>query len=191
MLAGAVLAGGMSRRFGRNKALEVFRGKRLIDHGLETLRPFCDPLFVVANDLEPYYDVRASLVRDILPREGPLGGIFTALFFSPHDWLLVKATDMPFLKPGLVEGMLAAREGADLVAPLRGGYFEPLLALYSKRCIPVIAEALEKGERQIVSFYKKMRVKTIGEEEWRLWDPEGASFRNVNTPEDWEQLQWN
>jgi molybdopterin-guanine dinucleotide biosynthesis protein A len=99
---------------------------------------------------------------------------------------------MPFLAPELARALIRmSGGGADLVAPVHENYFEPLLALYSKRCLPAIAESLENGERQIVSFYKKVRVKTLAEEEWRPLDPEGGSFRNVNTPGDWERLQWS
>jgi molybdopterin-guanine dinucleotide biosynthesis protein A len=181
----------MSRRFGRNKALEVFRGKRLIDHGIESLRSFCDPIMVVANDLEAYYNVSAALIQDIIPREGPLGGIYTALLFSPHEWVFVKATDMPFLAPELVSAMLKMRERTDLVVPLYNDRYEPLLALYNKRCLPAIVKAIEAGERQIISFYKKVKVKTLAEKDWRAIDPEGRSFWNINTPEDWEKLQWS
>ncbi len=191
MLTGVVLAGGKSSRFGRNKALEVLRGKRLIDHGVEMLRNHCDPILVVANDLNPYYDIDAVLIQDVIPNEGPLGGIYTGLLFSPHDWVFVRATDMPFMVPELLDGMLSLRENADVVAPRRGEYYEPLLALYSRRCIPAIASALEAGERQIVSFYRKVKVRTVPEEDWRAFDPEGRSFWNVNTPEDWEKLQWS
>jgi molybdopterin-guanine dinucleotide biosynthesis protein A len=191
LLTGAILAGGESRRFGRNKALEVFRGKRLIDHNIETVKAFCNPVFVVANDLSPYYDVAGTLIQDIQLHQGPLGGIYTALLFSPHDWVLVKATDMPFLTPDLVKFMLKMKQGGDVVVPSHKGWYEPLLALYHRRCLSVIAEVLEKNEKQIVAFYSKAKVKVLSEEEWRSIDPEGRSFWNVNVPEDWERLKWS
>lgn len=185
MLTGAVLAGGKSLRYGRNKAMEVFQGKRLIDRAVESLQAFCDPVLVVANDLSQYYDVPATLILDMLQHQGPLGGIYTALLFSPHEWVFVRATDMPFLAPELVGMMLAMKEGFDVVVPLSKGRYEPLLALYNRRCLPAVAAALEGNERQIVAFYPKVKVKSLPEEEWHVVDPEGLSIRNVNTPEDW------
>ena len=99
------MAGGESRRFGRNKALEPYRGKRFIDHCVESLRTHCEPVLLVANDLSLYYDVDATLIRDVITHQGPLGGIYTALLFSPWEWVLVKATDMPFLVVELVQMM--------------------------------------------------------------------------------------
>jgi len=191
MLTGAILAGGESRRFGRNKALEEFQGKRLIEWGLESLRRFCDPLLVVANDLSLYYDVQATLVQDIIPRQGPLGGIYTALLFSTHDWVMVKATDMPFLVPELLNLMEGLKEGADAVVPLYNNKYEPLLAVYHRRCIPAIADVLEGTERKVVSFYRRIKLRALDEDAWRSVDKDGRSFWNINTLEDWEQLQWN
>ncbi len=188
-LAGAVLAGGKSLRFGKNKTLEVFHGKRLIDRAVDSLRSFCDPVLVAANDLSIYADVQATLVRDIFPHQGPLVGLYTALLFSPHEWLFVKAGDMPFLVPELVQLMLSTREDADAVVPLTNGMYEPLLALYSRRCIPAIAAVLEEQKRQIFTFYSKMKVRTIPEEEWRIADPHALSAKNVNTPEDWTAIE--
>jgi molybdenum cofactor guanylyltransferase len=191
VLTGAILAGGRSLRFGRNKALEVFEGNRLIDRGVDGLRPYCDPVLVVANDLGPYFDVRATLVQDIVPHYGPLGGVYTALLFSPNHWVITRATDMPFLIPDLLQMMLDIREGCDAVVPLLNERYEPLLALYSRRCIPAIADLIESGERKVMAFYRKVRMHYLAETEWRSVDPEGLSFKNVNTPEDWKQLRWN
>ena len=191
MLTGAILAGGRSLRYGKNKALEVFEGKRLIDREVDGLRPYCDPVLVVANDLGPYIDARATLVQDIVPHHGPLGGVYTALLFSPNNWVLTRATDMPFLIPELLKMMLDMREGCDAVVPLLNERYEPLVALYSRRCLPAIADLMESGERKVMAFYKKVRMHYLSEAEWRSVDPEGLSFKNVNTPEDWKQLGWN
>lgn len=188
MLTGAILAGGKSSRYGKNKALETFRGQRFIDRAVDSLRPHCSPVFVVARDLKLYFDVQATLLQDVLAEQGPLGGIYTALLFSPHDWVFARATDMPFLAPELLTLMRRMQEGCDVVVPLWDGWYEPLVALYHRRCYPVIADMLERGEHQIVALYKKMKVREISEKMWRTVDPEGMSFKNVNRPQDLDLL---
>lgn len=188
MLTGAVLAGGRSLRYGRNKALEVFQGRRLVDRAVEALRELCSPVLVIANDLAPFVGVGAGLVRDIVPHQGPLGGIYTALLFSPNEWVVVRATDMPLFVPEMVHRMLGLSRGADAVVPRAGGQYEPLFALYHRRCIPAIADVLEGPRRNVISFYAKIRLRHFEEDQWRPVDPEGLSFRNVNTPEDWSRL---
>lgn len=187
-MTGAVLAGGQSRRFGRNKALEALHGERLLDRALRGLRPWCRTCLVVANDLLPYVAAQATLVRDVVPNQGPLGGILTALLFSPTPWVLVKATDMPFLEPALVERMVPMRSGADVVVPLRDGFYEPLFALYHIRCLPLIAALLERGEKQIVRFYTGVRVARLEEDLWRPLDPAGLTFQNINTLDEFQRI---
>lgn len=190
MIAGAVLAGGESRRFGRNKALEVFQGVRLIDRAVANLAHVCDPVMVVANDLIPYADLNVLLVRDVVPRFGPLAGIFTALYFSPHPWVFVRATDMPFLDLSLAQAMVSLTHTpqADVIVLKKGENFEPLMALYHVRCLPHIRRCIEADRRQIISFYRSARVHAVEESQWRLYDPEGMSLWNINTPEDWQRM---
>lgn len=190
MLTGAILAGGKSVRYGRNKALEGFRGKSLIEHAVTSMAGLCDPVLVVANDLTLYLHLPVTLVQDVIPHQGPLGGIYTALLFSPHPWVLAKATDMPLLVKDLARMMVAFREGYDVVLPILNDRHEPLLALYSRHCLAPIATALEKGERRIISFFPKVKVRVLPEAEWRAVDPKGLSFSNINTPENLEQLRW-
>ncbi len=117
MITGAVLAGGKSLRFGKNKAFQQLGGKRFIDLAIESLRPFCDPVMAVVSEIEPYLDTGVMLVQDIIQHRGPLGGIYTALMFSPAEWVFVRATDMPFLVPELASMIIDAKEGFDAVVP--------------------------------------------------------------------------
>jgi molybdopterin-guanine dinucleotide biosynthesis protein A len=130
------------------------------------------------------------LVQDIIPHQGPLGGIYTALVFSPSEWVFIKATDMPFLVPEMASLILAAqRQRFDVVVPKIGDFFDPLLALYNRRCLPVIARQLQAPDkRQVVAFYRTIRLRTITEAEWRKVDPEGLSFKNVNTLSDLAEI---
>jgi molybdopterin-guanine dinucleotide biosynthesis protein A len=189
MITGAVLAGGKSLRFGKNKALQQYGGKRLLEWAIESLRPFCDPIMVVVNDIGPYMDAGVMLAMDMIPHQGPLGGIYTALLFSPVEWVLVKATDMPFLVPDLASLLIEAKDGFDAVVPKLNDSYDPLVALYNRRCLPAIARRLAvPDERRVIGFYREIRLRTIAEEKWRKVDPEALSFKNVNTPSDLADL---
>ena len=189
MITGAVLAGGKSLRFGKNKAFQQLRGKRFIDLAIESLRPFCDPVMAVVSAIEPYLDTGVMLAQDIIEYRGPLGGIYTALLFSPAEWVFVRATDMPFLVPELASMIIDAKEGFDAVVPKMNEYYDPLLALYNRRCIPAIARQLrEPDNRQVIGFYRKIRIRTLTESEWRKVDPDALSFKNVNTLSDLAEI---
>ena len=189
MIAGAVLAGGRSLRFGKNKAFQQLRGKRLVDLAIESLRPFCNPVMAVVSAIGPYMDTGVMLAQDIILHQGPLGGFYTALLFSPVEWVFVKATDMPFLVPELACLIIDAKEGFDAVVPKVNEYYEPLLAMYNRRCLPAIARQLgEPDKRQVTGFYRKIRIRAVTEREWRKVDPEALSFKNVNIPSDLAEI---
>ncbi|MGC9964551.1 MAG: molybdenum cofactor guanylyltransferase [Syntrophobacteraceae bacterium] len=189
MITGAVLAGGKSLRFGKNKAFQQYGGKRLLDRAIESLSPFCDSIMVVVNEIGPYLDTGLMLAMDVIPHQGPLGGIYTALLFSPLEWVLVKATDMPFLVPEMASLLIESKDGFDAVVPKFKDNYDPLVALYNRRCLPAIARRLAMpDERRVIGFYGEIRLRTIAEEIWRKVDPDALSFKNVNTPSDLAEL---
>ena len=56
-------------------------------------------------------------------------------------------------------------------------------------CIDAIAEQLEDGQRRIVSFFPQVHVRNLADEFWQNVDPQGLSFRNINTPEEYFRLR--
>ena len=81
-MVGTILAGGKSRRFGRNKSLEFFQGERLIERQVRTLRSLFPEVMIVTNTPELYLDLDVTIVQDIIPGLGPLGAIYTGLLFA-------------------------------------------------------------------------------------------------------------
>ncbi len=188
-VTGVILAGGRSKRFGRNKALEIFKDERLIDRGIRLLKEFFREILVITNEVDSYIGIDATIVKDIIPFFGPLGGIYTALLFSVNDWIFVRAVDMPFLSHDLVNIMLRySGENFDVIVPLSEKGYEPLCAMYNRRCVSFIAKCIEKDDRRIVSFFNRVKVKKIDAGDWRTVDPDGLSFVNINTLEEFSKI---
>ena len=137
--SGVIMAGGVSRRLGRDKALEVVGGKTLIGRVVDTLTPLTTEVVAVVNRPEQAAAMplpgHVRVVTDRYPGGGSLGGIFTGLCASAAPWSLVVACDMPFLNAGLLRYLLELTADVDAVVPRLGGRPEPLHALYSKACI--------------------------------------------------------
>jgi len=191
-LTGAVLAGGASRRMGRDKARIEIDGKTLLERNLDVLVPVCDELLVVAREPERYADLagdRARLVADRFDAGGALAGLHAAVEAAAADACLVLAVDLPSVQPGLLS-LIADRVGeADALVPLVAGRFEPLCALYHKACLAPMVRQLERGgDFTILRFYDEVRLLALSEAELRAVDPDLRSFVNVNRPEDLERL---
>lgn len=188
-MTGVVLAGGQSRRMGRDKALLDFGGKSLLERVVEVVSQVCDPVLIVTNSPSCHAFLGLEMVGDLLPGRGALGGIHAGLFFSPTPRAFVVACDMPLLNPDLIRYLVGQPTKWDVVVPKVGARLEPLHAVYSKRCLGPVEEALLKGKRSIVGFYPRVRVKEVAEEELRRLDPELRSLINLNTPQDLTQLE--
>ena len=183
-VSGIVLAGGHSRRMGRDKALIEFQGKPLIAHVIAALRELTEDVVLVTNRSAVYRPFGTRVVADYDPPRGPLGGIAAGLQAVQHDLAFVAACDMPFLNPRLLRYLLLESPGYDAVVPQSGAEFEPLHALYRRTCYPSIVQRLTNGQRRVISFFADVRLRTVLEAEWRTIDPAGRSLLNLNTPDD-------
>ncbi|MFO7783923.1 MAG: molybdenum cofactor guanylyltransferase [Thermodesulfobacteriota bacterium] len=179
-----VLAGGKSRRYGKNKALERINGVSLIERAVAALGCVFDRVILSANDPEPYDFLHLPVIKDLYPGVGQLGGVHAGLCAMPDETGFFVACDMPFLNPDLIRHMLRLSAGWDAVVPKIGPHVEPLHALYRKTCIAPMVRAIERKERRIVSFYSEVRVRYVEEQEIRIVEPNLDAFINVNRPEE-------
>jgi molybdopterin-guanine dinucleotide biosynthesis protein A len=180
-----ILAGGKNKRIGRNKAfIQISTGETILQNAINILRPISPEIIIVTNRKEAYQKFNVSVVEDLIKESGPLGGIFTGLCYSLSKHNFVVACDMPFIQPDVI-GLLLKESGTyDVVIPELNGEVEPLFAVYSKNCIPVMFEHLQKQNLKIRQVLGKLQVKRIGAEEVDRLDPEHLSFFNINTEED-------
>ena len=183
---GVILAGGQnSRFFGTNKALARVGGKQILGHIVDVFRDLFDEIILVTNDPSQYLQWDINIVTDIFPVRSSLTGIHTGLFYTNTPYAFFAACDIPFLKKELVETLLDAKEPRiDIVIPETAKGFEPLCAVYSKRCFKPFEAQIVHNELKIQHVFNKVRVKTISEDILRKSDPDLRSFFNINRPED-------
>jgi molybdopterin-guanine dinucleotide biosynthesis protein A len=187
--SGAVLAGGESRRFGRDKAHALLAGKSLISHVVETLQALFEDVLIVTHQPVSFAQFDVTVVSDIMRGAGSLGGMLTALVHARAERCFIVACDMPFLNAHSIRRMLGKSEGYDVVVPRVQGDLHPLHAIYSKRCIRHILERIAVGGLRIFDFYPKVQTLHLEQWVWEDLDPEHRSFENINTPEELKQAQ--
>jgi len=188
-VAAAILAGGKARRLGGLvKSTLVLDGIRIIDRQIAVLRKVANPIFIVAQDPEPFASLGLEVLADVVPDCGALGGVYTAIVRSPRPRTLIVAGDLPFLSEALLE-RLVERTDADLVVPRGPRGYEPLCAVYSSACAEPIRRRLENGALKAAVLPEDVRVEEIGPEALAAYDPDGLLFVNVNTPHDYERAR--
>lgn len=184
-----ILAGGTSSRMGRDKAFIQVEGIRLLDYVYGTCQELFSEIIIVTNQPHQFIEYRIPVVTDEIPGSGSLGGLYTGLKRASNDYSFCVGCDMPFLKPELIAYLIGKRLQSDVVIPRTRAGFEPLHAIYSKRCITPIKMLLERGEFQILKLLSEVQVAYCEEEEIRRIDPALISFMNVNTQQDLFQIQ--
>jgi molybdopterin-guanine dinucleotide biosynthesis protein A len=183
-ISGVVLAGGQSRRLGRNKALEKIGGVPLIERAVGALGQLSDDLVIVTNDPALYGGLGARLIGDVWPGMGSLGGIYSGLREARYERALVVACDMPFLNLSLLRFMVELAQDYDVIIPRFDGYLEPLHAIYSRACLGPIEAQLAEADLRIINFLSQVRVYYLDEATLGAYDPQHLSLFNVNTPAD-------
>ncbi len=184
-----ILAGGRSRRMGRDKAFIQVAGVRLFDYVYSRCRSFFSEVVVVTNWPRQFQGYHALIVADEVQGAGSLGGLYTGLLWAKHYYAFCVACDMPFLRPEVIAHLVAKKNNYDVVIPKTKEGLEPLHALYSKKCIEPIKTLLDSGRFKITEFLPKVRVRYCEEEEIRMLDPSLSSFININTKKDLLKVQ--
>ncbi len=203
-----IMAGGSSRRMGADKLLLPVppEGIPLVRHVAERLLPLTSRVTVIANDpgicdaiqglakeeakhgrdgMGAATDV--NCLQDDTPGDGPLGGLATGLR-RIEGWALTVAGDMPFISAACCRHLIDSSDcSCDAVVPVLDGQSQPLHAVYSRRCLPAIEKALDAGMRRMDSFWHEVRVRPIGADQLRAFDPDLHTFTNVNTPSEWKK----
>jgi len=184
-----ILAGGASRRMGRNKALLPFRGKPLIRHQLDLLSPMFSEILISANDPAAYAAFPLRVVPDVFAEPCSLSGIHALLKAATAPRVFVVACDLPFLHPGLIRKMLYVTGEFDVIVPETADGLEPLHAIYSRACVPAIESAAADARWKVSAFYPGVWVDRL-EVDVNDWRVEGRSpFTNANTPDEWTRAE--
>ncbi|MCA3748519.1 MAG: molybdenum cofactor guanylyltransferase [Rubrobacter sp.] len=181
-----ILAGGGSRRMGRDKLAEEIGGVPLLHRVLSSLKGVCGEVLVAGDGGPCPPGVRR--VFDLRPgRQGPLAGMEAGLSAASCAAVLVVAGDMPFASAALAEHLVArvAAEGAEAAVPRHAGRAQPLFAAYDRRVLRKISAELDAGRRSVVGLLDRLgRVEYVEDLE-RFGDP-SLLLMSVNTPADLE-----
>ena len=177
--SGFILAGGLSKRMGRDKALLDWHGTPLLRHMTALLQHATDDVKVVGRDHFP----------DRLPGLGPLSGIETALTVTSTDNNVIVAVDLPLLTKDFLIFLRRAAELSTrpLFACKIGSHF-PLCLTIRRRLLPEIKSRLSRGDLSIRGFIEASDAEVISESQLDELGFHAAIFRNLNTPEDYARF---
>jgi molybdenum cofactor guanylyltransferase len=194
-VAGYVLAGGGSTRFGRDKVLVEVGGTPMLRRMIELLRHVTRQVKIVAK-ANKYATFGAEIVEDRWPGEGPLGGIITALEDATRsaarpEWNLILSCDMPFLTRDWLAFLCerASRGKVQVIFPHSASGPEPLCACWQTAAVAKLRSGFESGVRKVTEGIALLRAEVLDEADWKRFDGEGRLFWNMNTAADYEEAR--
>ena len=193
-----ILAGGFSRRFGRDKGLVILAGKPLILHVIDRVSKVVDEVLVVVssekqkNKFETILKKKANLVIDKDDSQSPLVGAITGFESANAEYSLLLPCDTPLVSTQIVQFLLDMCTNKSAAIPRwPSGYIEPLQAAYhTKSALTAAKTALKQGKMNMRSMIDNLRgVRYVSTMVLEQLEPDLLTFFNVNTPHDLKKAE--
>lgn len=181
-ITGLVLAGGAGRRVGlRDKGLIPWRGKPLIAHVCDGLRPQVGKLLISCNrNFSRYKEYAAQTVPDSRGDfQGPLAGLEAASAYIGSDFLVVVCCDMPHLPPDLVTRLVSPLannipNSPEISYAHDGTRAQYLCAVIKRDCLSSLSSFLDEGHRAVHEWYQSRHSIPVD------FSDHASKFRNYN-----------
>jgi molybdopterin-guanine dinucleotide biosynthesis protein A len=181
---GFIVAGGQSRRIGRDKALLPFGDSTLIQHAIVRTREVTKDVRILCGPRSRYQEFGVPVIEDEICGVGPLSGLYAALFSASVDgrerivWLGV---DLPLVPSEFLSSLLAGLDRADVVMARTSRGPEPLCAAFRvEPSLAVVRRALLAGRLKLTDALEGLLVSHL--------DADDAVFVNINTFRDYDRL---
>ncbi|HHF98024.1 MAG TPA: molybdenum cofactor guanylyltransferase [Candidatus Aerophobetes bacterium] len=194
-----ILVGGENRRIGNCKAFLKIGRKNLLEKVLceiDKAKEKREEVVLVGgkfsekkDKMELFRGRKLKVIEDVYPGKGPLGGIYSGLLFSESEFNFVVGCDMPFLNWKFISYMRYLPRDYDILLPSHQKGVEPLHAIYSKSCLPIIERKLKEGKLNIRSIFPYLKIRFVGEEEIKNFSSPDLLFFNVNTLDDLKRAE--
>ena len=188
---GVILAGGKNSRLpGKKKTFYQVGALSILERLCMLFSKLFKETIIVVNEPEEFMGLDMMVVTDIIPARCVLAGLHAGLFYASYPYAYVTACDIPFASEAVIRHLVdRVRPGDHVVIPRTDDGLEPLSAVYSRECLPLIEESLKNSIFKIKNFYKKKHVREVPVSVLRKLDPDMGFIFNVNTPADLEKAR--
>ncbi|ADU31572.1 molybdenum cofactor guanylyltransferase [Evansella cellulosilytica] len=194
-LTGVILAGGRSRRMGKDKALLKVSGKTTIERITNIVTKTCQKTLIISNDIDKYQFLNKKIVKDMYVGKGPLAGIHAGLRAANTEWCFFIANDMPLITRSIVFDLYEISKEysqCDAIVPRVKGRIHPLCAFYKTSALRKVESCLEKEELKMSNFLSKINVHEVVEkplyEKGYSEEELDRIFFNMNEPCDYRKV---
>lgn len=183
-----ILAGGQSRRMGKNKALLPYNDRTMIEEVIESVKEF-DEILLVTNQGEEYEYLGLPIVEDVFTGLGPMAGIHAGLSKARNSWCLVLPCDTPYVNKDITTYLSQQKDESyhAVISLSSEGKWHPLLGLYHKKALIAMEKALKNNNLRLISLLEELRVKKVHLQEAGFMAEK--ILMNINTPKDYRRMK--
>ncbi len=169
-----ILAGGLSKRFGTDKARHKHRGRPFLNHIHDTVARVSHKVTVIAKKAGAYDDLGVVTIADHYPQQAPMAGLLTAFDVSERDWIFIISCDVPDMDVEILQTLWEQRQTPGVV-PVTSGISQPLAALYHKTAEDLFRQAYEVGQYSLYRIIKNAGFRRIDLDD-------DSALKNYNRP---------
>jgi len=190
-IVGAILAGGQSKRMGKDKLFLEFNNKKLIEHTIDKVKKYLKTVIIITNqDNEFFSKNNLTAVKDCIEGQlGPLVGILTAMKWAKENlskcsWIATFPCDTPFFPESIIKSFIEESEKKEslILCVSSHGRKHNIFGLWSLDLYDKLKDDLiNKKVRKYQDRTEKNKIKNL-EFKFKDYDP----FFNINTQEDLE-----
>lgn len=197
-MSAIVVAGGVSKRFGQDKALVKLADKPLVSYVVDKTFSVVDDVTVVVNSetqkkkIAEAINKKTRIMLDQADVQTPLAGALTGFEAAETEYAILLACDTPFLSPEILSLLVEVSTNRSAAIPRwPNGNIEPLHASYHAPTAAKAAKtAIENGKFNMRAMVNNMRnVRYISTMVLRQLDPKLTTFFNINSPNDLRQAE--
>ena len=183
-----ILAGGMSRRMGRDKLSIEINGQTMLESIIGRFSEVFESVYLSVADETKYPGIKARRIKDVLPGAGPASGLHAALTYIPSGGVFIVAADLPYACPKTaMEIVRLAGDSDACLIRLPNGMVEPLFGYYNKSILPRCIDAIKAGDNKIARIVDGANTRYVEPGELgEAWDEK--LLMNINSPKDLKLL---
>jgi molybdenum cofactor guanylyltransferase len=185
-ITAVILAGGASRRMGRNKAHLILGDRLFIQIISENLRHCFRHIFISAGTADAYPTLGFPVIVDIYKGCGPIGGIHAALTCAETDWVFIIPCDIPFFSHTIVSELMEECRQTQAVVPVHSNMVHPLCAFYHTSCLDIVEWRIRNGKLSVREMLRNIHTRYVP-----IKKENAFRLVNINTPEDYSRVLEN
>ena len=190
-ILGAILAGGQSKRMGKDKLFLELNNKKLIEHTIDKVKKYLKKVIIITNQDNEFFSKNNLItVKDCIEGQlGPLVGILTAMKWARENlnkcsWIVTFPCDTPFFPEIIIKSFIEESEKKEslIFCASSHGRKHNIFGLWSLDLYDKLKDDLiNKKVRKVQDWTEKNKIKNL-EFKFNDYDP----FFNINTEEDLE-----